>query len=308
MRPTIVLFAVMSVFLGQSVSAKAVKCGLEMMSQPPVQQATLAEIVVIGKVTAIEPDMLIVEQYPGGGKVAHLVATIRIEERLSGGKGVTHLRVGFVPTRQALDEDEFGLQPFNARAERSWRGHASLSEGQEACFFLRKHATADFHVMSEVGYPLNKSDVNYDNQIKAVRKILKACEDPIAALKTKDAADRQLFACALVLKYRSQSPYRPAVATANQPIPAEESELILKTLAEMKWGEMPFDENGTYSLHTAFQSLQIAPKDGWQQPAQKENEDYNQIMNTAASKWLKDNAGKYRIQKLVATPTVGKPN
>ena len=305
MRPTIVLIASLSIFLANSVSAKALR-RLEMISQSPIQQATLAEVVVIGKVVALDPDLLMVEQVPGGAKVAHMIATIRIEERLSGGKGVTHLRVGFIPGQQVMGDDEFGANLM--KVNRTWRGHADLMEGREACFFLNKHATADFHVMNQMGYPLDKSDWNYEDQMKAVRKILKVNENPIAALKAKNAADRQLAACALVLKYRSQSPYQQHANVANQAIPADESELILKTLGEMKWGEMPFDESGAYSLHSAFHSLQIGPTDGWQQPPQKENEDNNEIMGTAVAKWLKDNSAKYRIKKLVANPIGDKTN
>jgi hypothetical protein len=61
------------------------------------QQTAAADLIVIGKVTDIEPQSVLAERTKGADKVDHLVATIRIEENLLGAKGLTHLRVAFVP-------------------------------------------------------------------------------------------------------------------------------------------------------------------------------------------------------------------
>jgi hypothetical protein len=272
----------------------------------PIQQATQADVVFVGKVTDLETDLAMIEQYPGSGPIAHMVANVRIEESLHGVKGLTHVRIGYVPNVRAMVNDELQFQGGFAQGgfggARAWRGGINLVAGQEACFFLQKHPTADFYVMLQYAYPLNKSDLGYDGQLKAVCNVLKAFDKPLEALQAKDASERQLAACALVHRYRTQRPSHVPVAISNEPIAAEESKLILNALGEMKWGELPFDQNGTFSMHNAFYQLGLTANDGWQQPQPKENEDANVVMTEAVGKWFKANADKYRVQRVVTKP------
>jgi hypothetical protein len=285
--------------------ARAESCCKEIAySVSPIQQAAQADIVVIGKITDLDSDLVMVEPYPGSGPVAHMVATVRIEESLHGVRGLTHIRVGYVPSASApySDDAEFGAR---INGVRSWRGGLNLVAGQEACFFLQKHPKGDFYVLPQYAYPLNKGDLTYDAELKAVRNILKAIAKPVESLQAKDSGERQLAACALVVRYRTQQNVRafePGVAAVNEPIAADESKLILQTLGEMKWGEVPFDPNGTFTVQNAFYQLGPTPNDGWQQPQQKENEDFNAVMSDAVSKWFKANTEKYRVQRLVAKP------
>jgi hypothetical protein len=296
-RTSFVVALAMTVTLTMVASAES--CCKELAySLTPIQQSTQADVVVVGKVCDLEPDVVMLEQYQGGGKVAHIVATIRIEEGLVGAKGLTHLRVAYVPSQRQVYAEEFGIQQLQRR-ERFWRGQASLTQGQEGCFFLQKHARADLLVPVNMGYPLDKSSFNFDDEMKAVRNILRAVDKPLEVLRSKDAGERQLAACALVSRYRQQRNTTGTVAVTNEALSAEESKLILSALGEMKWGELPFDSNGTFSLQNVFWQLQLTDKDGWQQPQQKENQDYNAIMGEAVTKWLKGNAEKYRVQRLV---------
>ncbi len=291
---------VLSLVLSLAGIAGAEGCCKELAhSVSPLQQATQADVVVIGKVVDLEPDLTMMEQYPGGGKIGHMIANIRIEESLLGAKGLTHLRVAYVPSNRPIISDD---AEFNARVNgvRFWWGNLNLVQGQEACFLLRKHPTADCCALLEYSYPMNKGDLNYETEIKAVRNIMKAFDKPIEALQSKDAGERQLAACALVMRYRMHR--NGATATGSEPIPADESKAILKALGEMKWGELPFDPNGTFSVQGVFYQLGLSANDGWQQPQQKENEDYSALMDKAVSKWFKDNAEKYRIQRLVVRP------
>ena len=273
------------------------------ISISPVQQATHADIVVIGKVTDLDPDLVMIEQYKGSGLVGHMVANVRIEESLLGAKGLTHVRIGFIPgIRYNYGDDLAAFQFQRLGGQRSWRGPVNLDAGQEACFMLQKHHSGDFYTLQQHAYPLDKSELNYESELKGVRSILKAFNKPVEALQVKDAAERQLAACALVMRYRTQKNQYVPVTVVNEPIAADESKLILQALSEMKWGELPFDPNGTFSLQNAFYQLGLPLESGWQQPQQKENENYNEVMTKAFSTWAKANADKYRIQRLVAKP------
>jgi hypothetical protein len=63
----------------------------------PFEQASMADLIILGKVTDLETQPVIVERSKGADKVGHLVAAIHVEENLFGAKGLTHVRVGFVP-------------------------------------------------------------------------------------------------------------------------------------------------------------------------------------------------------------------
>jgi hypothetical protein len=282
--------------------ADACCCKEIAISPAPLQQASQADIVVVGKVVDVEPDMVMAEQYVGGGKVGHMVVNVRIQESLLGAKGLTHIRVGYVPSNQRVHPENFAFQVQRLGGEgKFWRGQINLIQGTEGCFFFQKHPTADFYVMVPMGNPIEKGESTYDAELKAVRKIVGAFEKPIEALKAKEAGDRQLAACALVHRYRQQRNNGGAVAK-QEAIPAEESKLILKTLGEMKWGETPFDPQGMFSLQNVFWQFQLSENDGWRQPQPKDGEDYNAKMRETVGSWLKENAEKYRIQRMVVSP------
>ena len=186
--------------------------------------------------------------------------------------------------------------------ESDWRGRANLNVGQEAIFFLERNPANDFYSQIEYSRPLAKSDLNYESERKAVIRLLNVYADPHQALLADKAADRQFAAIALVARYRAPRHYQNTNEFAGEPIPADESRLILETLAEMKWGDVPFDARGVFSLQNAFWQLQLTEKDGWKPPQPKANEDANEVMGKAAVKWIKENGGKYRMLRLVEKP------
>ena len=145
--------------------------------------------------------------------------------------------------------------------------------------------------------------MDFDNELKNIRKILKIFADPLTALRANKADDRQFAACALVLRYQAARWLAEPAALARESIGAEESKLILGALSEMKWGETPFDPEGVVTLKNAFEHLNLTEKEGWRPPQPKNGEDVNQLMTQAVSTWIKDNANKYRVPRLVAKPT-----
>ena len=84
--------AILTLALATSARSQFVPDGLS-----PTEQTVRADVVVVGKVTGMEPQTVLAERWKGDGKVGHLVATIHIEESPIGAKGLTHIRVGFVP-------------------------------------------------------------------------------------------------------------------------------------------------------------------------------------------------------------------
>ncbi len=66
-------------------------------ARSPLEQTILSDLVIFGTVTGLEPQAVLAERDQATVKTAHLVAAIRVHEMLLGPKGLTHVRVGFVP-------------------------------------------------------------------------------------------------------------------------------------------------------------------------------------------------------------------
>lgn len=249
----------------------------------PTGQAFEAELIVVGKVQEVEKDLAKVSEYPGGPKVPFQIVSVKVSETLGLAKGLTHVRIGFVP-KEGRD------------ADRRFEVIHNLVEGQEGCFFLMKHPEADFYVQFPNGSQLLSSQNDYYKQLGTIKKITKALSEPLTALKAKDAADRQITACALVMKYRSHPEGLKGGPITPEPIPAEESKLILTALSEMEWGQ--FGPEGFSSLDRTFWMLGLKASDGWTPPPPKVQND-PKLMTAAVTKWLKENAEKYRIQRMI---------
>lgn len=284
--------------LGNVAEAKALAIAVPQSN--PTQQAVQAEVVVVGKVTEIEKEMSKATQFPGApDKVDYHVAVLKINESLAGAKGLTNIRIGFLPA-PPIGPGVGGPVGGPIRRPPIRRfPNVALTEGQEGCFFLFKHHDGDFYVMQNFSLPLDKKAADFDKQITNVKKVLKTIEDPMAGLKAKDAADRQLAAHVLVQKYRMYPPNAGPKQPKQEDIPAEESKLILQTMAEMDWNK--FDPQGGASVQNMFGLLGVQQgQHGFNPPKfQPGQNDYAKVYAEYVMKWIKDNSDKYHVQKWV---------
>ena len=86
------------------------------------------------------------------------------------------------------------------------------------------------------GRLLDKKDATFARQLDVVKKAIKVLADPAAALKAKEATDRQFAAIVLVHKYRKYPRTNDSSAkVVQEPIDAEESNTIMQNLAETDW-------------------------------------------------------------------------
>ena len=286
-----------AILLASVAPAKALR--VAMPNRTPVQQAMTAEVVIVGKVVEIEKEITKASSNPGvKDKVDYHVAVVKVSEAIQGAKGLTTVRVGWMPSPRlggpAIDQP--AIQPI--RRPPLQQAQVSLTEGQEGCFFLSKHHDGDFYVMQQGGSPLDKKAADFDKQLTSVKKLMKAFEDPKTALIAKDVAERQFTACMLIQKYRTYPQVNtPNAKVVQEPIDAEESKLILQALSEMEWGK--FDQATGTGLQNVWYQIGVQPKDGWTQPKVVQGQNFQQVMGAAVSKWLKENAEKYRIQRQV---------
>jgi hypothetical protein len=240
---------------------------------PPPQawiRAGTADIIVVGKVTTIEDRKVRVEGFPGDRDTGeYTVAVVKVEEALLGAKDLTHIKVGSLP-------------PVPGRGR--FFPSAQLQKGQKVLLFLRPHTREPFLVPSDDFGVIDKRTPTFAGDLDSARRAVRTLRDPVAALKAKDAGDRLLAASVLLCHYRRPRP----VPQKLEPIPAEESKLILTVLAEADW-------NPRAGLHPqlAFDLLGATDKDGWVPSG-----DYRQVAATS-KKWLRDHAETFRVKRLV---------
>ncbi len=173
----------------------------------PVEKFARAEIVVTGKVSAVEKEMVNAIRFPGDTeKAPHKVAVIKIDKGLIGADAVTHVKVGFIPPPPANP---------NAPPVRGGFQPVYLNEGQEGLFFLTKHPSGEFYTITPMMAPLDPKAENYKAQTEQVTKAAATLADPMKALKAEKAADRVFAATALVTKYRAIPRRRPRDGTGQ---------------------------------------------------------------------------------------------
>jgi hypothetical protein len=256
----------------------------------PRQLCLQTAVVVVGKVVEVEKESVFVSRYRGAPKdqkIEYKIATVRIEEPLIGGRGLTQFRVGF-----PADASAGALPPLPGR------GPLALAPDQEGCFFLNPHHEGDFYVLANGS--LIKSDKNYAKELEDVKKVAKILDDPVAALKAKDMEDRFRAASVLLERYRTNHSGKPATREA---IPAEENKLILTLLQELPWQSKdtkprpasdPVAPSRSALWYTIQQDLV-----GFKQPAVPPGTqiaERNKIWEDATTAYLKDNIEKIKLK------------
>lgn len=261
---------------------------------PPAQRAVTAQVVVRGTVTAVEKDT--VEVSPGRGapgKVPFKVAVVKVDEALAGADGLTHVKVGFM----SLPPPPVG-QPVRPILPR--RGGPELKVGDEYVLFLTRHHEGNFYVMPFTSPPIDPKAEAGKAELAEVKKSLAVIADPTKALTAAKADDRAFAAAVLVSKYRSY-PEGGGAEPTEVPVPAEESRLILKGLAEGDWkGGARFQATNPF---TAFNQLGLTPQDGWVPPQMRPQPgqpvDYAAVTKEAFVRWLAGPGKDYRVKRLV---------
>lgn len=260
-----------------------------MIAPPPLaQRVALSDAVVVGKVTGFGDKLVSAKPPFGGDKVDYQIAVVQVLDAVQGVQDAKEIKVGFIPPPPPMPPRP-GPGPivFIKRYPQF-----TLSLDQEALVFLTKHPTEDFYIGQNYYDVVAKTgNQTFDKDLDEVKRCVKLLADPAGALKGKNADDRFLTAGMLVTRYRTPRPGQ----TKTEAIDAEESKQILQGLADADWNPKVAGPGGFQMTPPAiFFRLNLTPADGWNPP--KDAKD----IPDAARQWLKDNAGKYRIQRYVA--------
>ncbi|MBO0700532.1 MAG: hypothetical protein J2P46_19200 [Zavarzinella sp.] len=271
-------------------------------SQSPTSRAVQAELVVVGKVAEIEKDTIDAPAYAGAPKdqkTTYKVAVVKIEDRLIGAGGLTQLRVGFPADAPAAGVPPADL-PAGGRVPRlrPGRNAVALTAGFEGCFMLDPLPGADFYVLSGYGGPLDKKGEAYAKQLEAIRKLVKAINDPVAALKAKDLDDRFLAAHAILTRYQKGTG-RPG-GPPGVPVSEEENKLLLNLLLELPWLPKPDAVSKVEGMpppsRSALWPLMHPHVLGFRVPKAEPGVDANKRMDDATTAFLKENRDRIKIK------------
>jgi hypothetical protein len=278
-------------FTGLSCLAAAAPARAMLIAPAPIpQRVATAEVVVVGKVTGFADKTVSAPVAPGSTeKMEYQIALIKVGDVLLGDKDAKEIKVGFPPPAAG---GPIG-RPGGIR-----RPPFALVQDQEACFLLSKNAGGDFYAVGPYYNVINKkagdqANPDFDKELAEVKRCLKLLADSKAALTGNSAEDRTLTAEMLVARYRL--PRAGLTGDKTEDLGAEESKLILKALADADWDAKPAPGRPGMQMSplNSFFQLGLTEKDGWAPP--KEGAD----LAAAAKKWLKENADKYRLQRLV---------
>jgi hypothetical protein len=244
-------------------------CGYGVRS--PLERFTMAEWVVVGKITTYEVRDVAALPAPGAtAKQDFAVAVLEITNAIKGADGMTHLRIGMPPGQL-------------------------LPVGQEACYFLNPHFEEPFCVMpGRFGMPILKDgNAGFTKEIQQYERWGQLLKAPMDGLKSKDADERFLTAALLVTEFRTFRAGVHAPKLKTEPIDAALSKLILQTLAEADWSKATLDN--TVTAQRLFAQLNLSAKDGWSPQGLASAKD----LEAASKKWLADNAGNFHIETFV---------
>jgi hypothetical protein len=270
------------------------------VAQPIPVRVMQNDTIVVGKVTGVEEKNVKAPRFKNDAeKGEYRVFTVKIEQALKGGNGLTHIKVGClipaapqpigpkvqpvdpaVPIRPAIRP---GIRPL------PFQQPPMLEKGQEAILFLKSHVSEPFYTLGQQSDVIIKTAPTYKTDVEAAVKACKLANDPMAGLKSKDAQDRITTAGMLLMQYRTATGPGPF---KEEEIPAEESKLIIEALAS---GNFDAPRTGRFDPMNPQQLFyQLNPQQyGYKAPA-----DFRQ-QGPAMKKWLEDNAGKVRIKRFV---------
>ncbi len=255
-----------------------------MIALPPApQRLATATAAYVGKVTEVSDKAVKANMFKDDTREMK-IATVRVSETILG-KGMREVKVGFfLPEMGGIGGRPrppigrgFGIQ---------------LTKDMEGALLLHKHPTMkDVYVFADFqGFVQKAGNPGFDGELKEMKVTARLLADPMKGLKAKDAAERLKTATLLVSRYRTPA---PGAEEKTEAVPAEQSKLILETLADADWAPKGGVRFGELNAQQAFFQLGLTPADGWTQPM-----DFKEVP-AAAKKWLKDNAGKFKMKRFV---------
>jgi hypothetical protein len=280
-----------------AAEAKALRIAMP-IAQSTMQKVMASEVIIVGKVSAIEKETVELEQGPNQPKIAYSVAKIKIETSLLGAKNITHAKVVFPKPPEGTEKgggivEGKGVRPLPLPGGRGFQP-ITLTEGQEGLFFLQKHPSdAGYLIIQQGHYPINAADANYKDELVKVKASTLAFADPVKALSVEKIDQRLPAAIALATRYRMYPQNNPTGVVEEVELPGEESKLLVKTLLEADWTK-------TDAPKLADLLGLVPGQYGLPEVHMKDGETMPQVRQAAFKVWHEKFGSKYSVKRLVA--------
>jgi hypothetical protein len=275
--------------------------------KPSPTRAAITDALLVGRVTAIEDMDVKVPVTKGAPQMmTYRIAVVEVSEVIRGKMEMKKIRVGFMPNVNPGVGGPGGnpkVRPLPPPGGGMF-GPPQLKVGNEGLFFLQKHATADFFVISNrFDFVPREDKANYETDVKDAKRAAKLLDNPMDGLKSKEANDRYFTAALMITMYRTPRSF----PNKQEPISVEESKLILAALAENENWKVPmlkgpggprgiggFDPMAPLQI---FGMLGVTQQDGFMPPTKITSpDDYP----NACRLWCQKNAGTYQIKRFVS--------
>ena len=167
---------------GAALLAAATFANALMIAPPSLaQRVAQANTIVVGKVEKIEDKTVSAPRFPGDkNKTEYQIAVIKVDDPILAAKGLTHVRVGFLP------------RPTGVVGSASLgKAYVSFTKGQEVLVFLNPHFEAHFLQTGGFYNVVNKKgNPNFEKEVEEAKKYVKMLADPKESLKAEKAEDR----------------------------------------------------------------------------------------------------------------------
>src|SRR5262249_55030968 len=111
-----------------------------------------ADAVVVGKVVSVEEKPTMAAQFPGQQKTAYRVAVVEVGEGTGAAKGMTQVRVGFLPAPKP------GGRPIGFPMVIQ---SVQLDKDDEVLLFLQRHPDGNFYHAPNMGDAVKKTAQTY---------------------------------------------------------------------------------------------------------------------------------------------------
>jgi hypothetical protein len=291
-----------ALFLTSSVLAQVAAPAMKIAFRPVTQRTINSDVVLVGKVTALEKDLVQAPQSPGAkDTVGYKLAVVKVDSVLTGAGKLNEIKVGFIPPpKPDPNAPARPIRPIGRIQA------PELKEGQELVLFLAKHPSGDFYVIPAMAPPVDVTTDQGKKDLETVKKIAAILSDPKKGLASDNPEDHCEAATVMIMKYRSLP--ASGVETEQVAIPAEESKELLKALTDGEWSNLARTTTSATNLNPvqAFHSLGLTDKDGWIAPVIAPSPpgappvDFNAIQKDAFLKWLEGPGKNYQIKKNVA--------
>jgi hypothetical protein len=198
--------------------------------QPIPEVVVLADVLVVGKITAKEEKTIQATVYPDHpNKYEMCLFELTTSDVLRGRSQKTY-RVA------TLQPEAFTRPQFLTIDGKKRRLNPEVKVNVEGAFILVKHSTHDFYVVPPLGGFFDGSAQDYAKELNLLRCCSNLLSDPTKGLDSKNEEDRFLTAYMLVYDCCAR-PQRLGAAkrTTSEPITAELSKQVLDILLLRDW-------------------------------------------------------------------------